>query len=171
MSDFTTIHCAREIRAGDHISWPTEMAFGVLSHHAIVVDVISGNTLKVIHVVPDERNLPARPAPVSGSLYGSGSPGSYWVREQIIDFSEPMRNGNLRRYNYPPRDCYPPAKVIQNARSKLGEFDYDTFNNNCEHFAQWCKTGKKISHQVEVAYVTAKLLLGCAINYLSNLSK
>ena len=167
MSDTTTIRSARDLRAGDHISWPTERAFGILSHHAIVVDVMTSTRLKVIHVVPCERNLPARPAPISGSLYSSGSPGSYWVREQIIRFSEPMRNGNLRRYNYPLRDCYPPTKVIENTRSKLGKFDYDTCRNNCEHFVNWCKTGRNMSYQVEVA---TKLLQGFA-NYLSNLCK
>jgi hypothetical protein len=31
--------------------------------------------------------------------------------------------------------------VIDRAESRLGERQYDLFFNNCEHFADWCKTG------------------------------
>ncbi|MEM6450790.1 MAG: lecithin retinol acyltransferase family protein [Cyanobacteria bacterium P01_D01_bin.105] len=31
--------------------------------------------------------------------------------------------------------------VVQRAESRLGERQYDLFFNNCEHFADWCKTG------------------------------
>ncbi len=31
--------------------------------------------------------------------------------------------------------------VIDRATSRLGEREYDLFFNNCEHFANWCKTG------------------------------
>lgn len=35
--------------------------------------------------------------------------------------------------------CYTPDEVIQNARSRLHEKDYDLVFNNCEHFARWCR--------------------------------
>ena len=31
---------------------------------------------------------------------------------------------------------------IKRAESRLGEQQYDLFFNNCEHFANWCKTGR-----------------------------
>lgn len=31
--------------------------------------------------------------------------------------------------------------VVERAESRLGERQYDLFFNNCEHFANWCKTG------------------------------
>lgn len=34
-----------------------------------------------------------------------------------------------------------PSVVVQRAESRLGERQYDLFFNNCEHFADWCKTG------------------------------
>ena len=37
--------------------------------------------------------------------------------------------------------CDSPATVIDRARSRLGERDYDLVHNNCEHFATWCKLG------------------------------
>ena len=42
-----------------------------------------------------------------------------------------------------------PELVVQRALSRLGEADYDLFENNCEHFAVWCKTGRSHSTQVE----------------------
>ena len=35
-----------------------------------------------------------------------------------------------------------PEVVIKRAESRLGERQYDLFFNNCEHFANWCKTGR-----------------------------
>jgi hypothetical protein len=45
--------------------------------------------------------------------------------------------------------CDHAERVMQRAESRLGEADYDLFENNCEHFAVWCKTGLAHSTQVE----------------------
>ena len=41
-----------------------------------------------------------------------------------------------------------PDVVIARAKSRLGEQRYNLFFNNCEHFANWCKTGENISPQL-----------------------
>lgn len=46
-------------------------------------------------------------------------------------------------------NCDTPDIVIQRAESRLNKVGYDLFENNCEHFATWCKIGKKKSKQVE----------------------
>lgn len=38
--------------------------------------------------------------------------------------------------------------TLERAESRLGEEGYSVFNNNCEHFAVWCKTGMAESSQV-----------------------
>ena len=38
--------------------------------------------------------------------------------------------------------------VIERAESRLGERQYDLFFNNCEHFANWCKTGRSECEQL-----------------------
>jgi hypothetical protein len=43
----------------------------------------------------------------------------------------------VKRYSV----CYIPDVVVQRAESRLGERRYNLFTNNCEHFANWCKTG------------------------------
>ncbi|MFH7242521.1 MAG: lecithin retinol acyltransferase family protein [Spirulina sp.] len=38
--------------------------------------------------------------------------------------------------------------VMARAESRIGERQYDLFFNNCEHFATWCKTGRRESTQL-----------------------
>jgi hypothetical protein len=51
--------------------------------------------------------------------------------------------------------CDPDDVVIQRAKSRLGESDYNLLFNNCEHFATWCKTGLQDSEQVKNAGAVA----------------
>ena len=46
-----------------------------------------------------------------------------------------------------PRD-YDRKQVLKRARSRLGEGGYHLLNNNCEHFANWCRNGQQCSRQV-----------------------
>ncbi|AOW99594.1 NC domain-containing protein [Moorena producens PAL-8-15-08-1] len=45
--------------------------------------------------------------------------------------------------------CLIPEVVIRRAESRLGERQYNLIFNNCEHLANWCKTGKSESQQVK----------------------
>lgn len=44
---------------------------------------------------------------------------------------------------------YTPRSTVARARRRIGEKSYDLLENNCEHFALWCKTGIAESQQVE----------------------
>ncbi|XP_070578385.1 phospholipase A and acyltransferase 2-like [Ptychodera flava] len=39
-------------------------------------------------------------------------------------------------------------EIVERAFSSLGEIGYNVLWNNCEHFAKWCRYGKKESSQV-----------------------
>ncbi len=39
------------------------------------------------------------------------------------------------------------AEIVERALSRLGEKCYDVFDNNCEHFANWCRSGNEVSAQ------------------------
>ena len=58
---------------------------------------------------------------------------------------------------------YSPEETVQRACSRLGEKKYRLPTNNCEHFAIWCKTGIRESHQVnrllKLLGVSTRLLL------------
>ncbi|PSB12354.1 hypothetical protein C7B61_15260 [filamentous cyanobacterium CCP1] len=43
---------------------------------------------------------------------------------------------------------YVPDVVVARAESRLGERQYNLMNNNCEHFATWCKVGRNESKQL-----------------------
>lgn len=51
--------------------------------------------------------------------------------------------------------CDLPDIVIERAKSKLKQEGYHLFNNNCEHFATWCKTAQVVSEQVDRARAAA----------------
>ena len=51
-------------------------------------------------------------------------------------------------YTLPQSVSFIPDVVIARAESRLGEQRYNLFFNNCEHFANWCKTGENISPQL-----------------------
>ena len=43
----------------------------------------------------------------------------------------------------------PTGTTLRRAMSRIGEQNYNLLFNNCEHFANWCKTGRHRSGQVE----------------------
>lgn len=49
----------------------------------------------------------------------------------------------------PAYHLYTPQATVARARRRIGEREYDGLENNCEHFALWCKTGVASSWQVE----------------------
>ena len=52
-------------------------------------------------------------------------------------------------YTKNPATAFIPDVVIDRAESRLGERRYDLFFNNCEHFADWCKTGRGECSQLD----------------------
>eukprot|EP00058_Branchiostoma_floridae_P014984 XP_002600472.1 hypothetical protein BRAFLDRAFT_70153 [Branchiostoma floridae] len=45
----------------------------------------------------------------------------------------------------------PREEIVERARSKLGEGDYSTLFENCEHFAYWCRYNVVFSRQALTA--------------------
>ena len=67
------------------------------------------------------------------------------IRESTIDKFSQGRKVVVRRYS----ESDDVETTIERARSRVGETGYHLFENNCEHFAVWCKTGKSQSTQVD----------------------
>jgi len=56
-----------------------------------------------------------------------------------------------------------PDIIVKRAKSQVGKQNYNMMFNNCEHFAQWARTGKKTSAQVKTGTTgLASLALGVA---------
>lgn len=66
------------------------------------------------------------------------------IRE--VSLEEFSAGGEVKMRKY--FDCDPPETVVRRARNRLGESVYNVVDNNCEHFAIWCKTGRHHSTQI-----------------------
>lgn len=64
---------------------------------------------------------------------------------------------------YKKNACFSDDVVLKRAISKLGEPDYNLFGNNCEHFAHWCKAGRKRCGQLHNLMENTGGILGGAI--------
>ena len=111
---------------GDHLF----IYRGGYSHHGI--DLGDGS---VVHFESDPwRKL-------TGTLASAESP-----KITVASIDEFSRGAPLNVRQYPT--CDQVEVVVNRAESRLGDRNYDVFDNNCEHFAVWCKTGVHHSTQV-----------------------
>jgi uncharacterized phage-associated protein len=70
-------------------------------------------------------------------------------RTTLEDF---IADGNLSIQEHP--DARPSQKIVEAAQEALDnannqKWEYHLILNNCEHFANWCVTGKMVSEQVD----------------------
>ena len=150
------VRSASELQAGDHISWLTPLSSvggtvgTVPRHHAIVVAWQGGNEVKLIHVIiAGLRDSVVQSALSADAACGTGM-ASAVANAQVVENVQKLKNladGTVYKYVYTPGSCSEPFEVIQNARSKIGSFPFDIHNNNCGHFARWCKYGNIISYR------------------------
>ncbi len=108
--DDVAVRDIRDLEAGDHI-----VLYGWCLHprcHAICIGHDGNKQIKVI------RNT-----------YNKG------VVEEIVPFDD-----NILKVIYTKDSCLDSEKVVQNARSKLGDHNYNIVTYNCQSFAQECKT-------------------------------
>lgn len=66
-------------------------------------------------------------------------------RVSIYEFSK-----GKETKKFPYASCDTPDIVIRRAESRIGELHYHLIFNNCELFANWCKTGLGKSKQVKI---------------------
>ena len=71
------------------------------------------------------------------------------------------KGGRVRVVKADP--IFDPEAIIARAESRLQEMRYSTVSNNCEHFASWCRTGRRESKQVRRAITAATALTVAAV--------
>ena len=54
------------------------------------------------------------------------------------------------------------AETLRRAQTQLGRPGYNLLFDNCQHFAAWCVTGERTSHQMETAFLVAGAAAGLA---------
>ncbi|CAL1535797.1 unnamed protein product [Lymnaea stagnalis] len=52
---------------------------------------------------------------------------------------------NERDFRYTPRS---PEKIVQKAKMCVGSVSYNLLSRNCEHFANYCRYGQRVSEQI-----------------------
>jgi hypothetical protein len=96
--------------------------------------------------------------------YGGKGTNRMSVRRRLM--REFAGRGEVQVYLYSLGTTLSPDEVVQRALSRVTEEAYDVFNNNCEHFAYWCKTGQHVSPQANTAkgvLTTAAIVGGVAL--------
>ncbi|MEC9093003.1 MAG: lecithin retinol acyltransferase family protein [Planctomycetota bacterium] len=74
------------------------------------------------------------------------------IQEVTIDDFAANQTIHVRHYTLP---VFSPATTIALAQSQVGKTGYSLLQDNCEHFAVWCKTGRRQSTQVSGAWKAA----------------
>ena len=81
-------------------------------------------------------------------IHYTGEPGDMKNAEiAVTSLAEFLKGGRFKVCDYPSR--FDAAEIIARAFIRLGERSYSLLNNNCEHFATWCRLGDPRSMQVE----------------------
>ena len=125
-----------QLHKGDHIA--IKRLYGLYWHHAIIEDVETEQG--IINVIEYSNSAKGFSQDSSSPLK---NPGIAKVRRGKYSGLEDGLY-MIKHKKYKPADT-----VVLRAKRRLGENKYHPFNNNCEHFALWCKTGISSSEQVE----------------------
>ncbi len=73
-----------------------------------------------------------------------------------------LQGGQKRIVRYADNvDVLPVEETLRLAEKQMDKTGYSLFRNNCEHFATYCKTGKKSSQQVK-QYVRVGITIAAA---------
>ena len=139
----TSISDIHQLRPGDHIMYKRDVGY---YHHEIIADVYhktgsqrKAKNARVIHFTGIERNGNRGSASASFSSFSGNVKGEIREEDKLID----CENEAVYRVDYDRSICFEAEKVLRRARSRIGDTQYNILFNNCEHFARWCKTGKR----------------------------
>lgn len=103
-----------DVKKGDIVSY----SYYMLWHDAVVMEVISDNTLILAH-------------------YGIASLFHFKkIIKETVRFEE---NKSFDVYNYDGWNVYSPDEVVKRAESRIGEEKWSFTSNRSSHFAKWCK--------------------------------
>ena len=114
---------------GDHLT----VSFKSYQHHAI--DMGDGRVIQ----------------------YGGGALSMRDNEVAIADYEYLTSKGTV--YVVKGLTSFSPDEIIERALGRIGEKNYSLLGNNCEHFVNWCRTGKAESRQVDR---TMRRIASCA---------
>lgn len=124
-----------QLKPGDHIAYEQLKLYW---HHMIVekVDLDGEKPIHVIHYYNTPKD------------FLNTFPKKAEVRRDSFAFS-PEKIFRVV-YQDPDQEINPAEKVVELARNRLGEQEYNAAHTNCEHFCTQCKINVNASPQVEI---------------------
>ncbi|CAC5361793.1 unnamed protein product [Mytilus coruscus] len=147
----------KEINQGDHII----LSRSFYDHHAIVIRIIPPEddnsqqiSLELIHQTNSAMGA------VRDSILRAGTLAKLKRKTEIVNLKTDIVMICKYWGSIKPRS---PREVVKRAigalRGAKEEFRYDVFDNNCEHFASWCVTGRRLSIQIRKYKVVRKIFV------------
>ena len=115
---------------------------GIIKEEKLAV-FLDGSDSLLSCVFPDTYGDPRICRAYKPEEYNGGEP----FRYKSIPVTATFIRKIIHEHEY---HIYSPEETIARAKQCLGTGGYHLLDNNCEHFALWCKTGISESHQVEM---------------------
>ncbi|XP_071125112.1 uncharacterized protein [Mytilus edulis] len=146
-----------EIDEGDHIAF----AGAIYDHHAIVVAKLEGEKFEIIEATNT----------ISGVAIGMFLGKKARIGSSVKSFDFAKQNLRVIAYRirqHSKKDTAERARDFCDGGRKSEAYKYDLFDNNCEHFATYCVTGRKFSIQVTKFRLTGRLFLKSGFLGISN---
>ncbi|KAF8381331.1 hypothetical protein PRIPAC_70473 [Pristionchus pacificus] len=127
----------------------------IYQHWAIYVGLVNGVHI-VIHYSNDDPSAEARK--LLGNLVEVLGTAQVQLEtlERVANGCRCRKNNGRDRRDTP----YAPDEIVAMAQSMIGEKKYHIITNNCEHFAHFCRYGRKRSGQVTRAATTLGVVAG-----------
>ncbi|MCW5588284.1 MAG: lecithin retinol acyltransferase family protein [Legionellales bacterium] len=114
-----------ELQKGDHLY--VYKSFGTYTHHALYIG--GGHVVQYSGFAKEMSSAPV----------------------EIVSLKEFSQGHKIYCKKHAKRFyTFSREEAIQRGLSRVGENDYSLMNNNCEHFVQWCLSGKHYSPQVQL---------------------
>ncbi|XP_052097579.1 uncharacterized protein LOC127732566 isoform X1 [Mytilus californianus] len=152
----------KEINQGDHVI----LSRSFYDHHAIVIRVIP----------PEDDNSQTISLELIHQTNKGAIRDSIRRRRPIVELKRKTETVDLKmvmicKYwgSIKPKS---PEEIVKRASEALNsdqeEFRYGVIDNNCEHFASWCVTGRRLSIQIRKARIVLKIFFRKRFHGLSD---
>ncbi|XP_052091290.1 uncharacterized protein LOC127728102 [Mytilus californianus] len=160
----------KDICPGDHIIF----AGRIYDHHAIVVHKYPINEtdenrvcLELVHATNTATKA------FMASFHPFGNKAKLRKVKEDIDLTKSkvmiyVYQNTIKHFNPDEIIKRAIAEADADAEGGKGEFKYDLFVNNCEHFATWCVTGQTLSLQVRKVGMIVKMFFRSGFRGISD---
>ncbi|ELR13216.1 uncharacterized protein ACA1_100530 [Acanthamoeba castellanii str. Neff] len=131
---------SQQVKAVHHISIPRMINFQGFPfnyrHHGLLFEYNDGRR-EVIHYSGDASNMDGEVQVTTLQGFLKGAPESNIIYNRDDEHPEPLKR-------------FDADVIMERAKKRLGERQYNLMMNNCEHFAHDCLYGKSFSRQVDM---------------------